>query len=292
MNQWLSVHLHFDGSLYGADGDRVLLQVLAPTIEDLRKAGAVDTCFFVRYGQDGPHLRLRISQVAPPSKQWSQARLDRLLRERCDGVGVDPRWQPYEPELARYGGSIGMPISERFFEVGSILALTLVRDERLRADRKVRHAGALMSAVVLAGVFAAGDRAVAVRTLRGFGRSTAGLAVRMLGNSFTAKLAERTHSQLNTIRPFVRESWRRLVEREPLTPALDEFRVGVERTREALLVGCGNVTSEQPNSLMKHVEGSYFHMTNNRLGVLPSEESYIAELAARSLSDEDPAIVS
>ncbi|MET8627120.1 thiopeptide-type bacteriocin biosynthesis protein [Kitasatospora sp. NPDC004669] len=52
---WVSAHL-----FYHADQDAVVVGVVKPTVERLRRAGQADGFFFLRYWEGGPHIRLRV----------------------------------------------------------------------------------------------------------------------------------------------------------------------------------------------------------------------------------------
>ncbi|MFE5581729.1 lantibiotic dehydratase C-terminal domain-containing protein [Kitasatospora sp. NPDC056531] len=52
---WVSAHL-----FYHADQDAVIIGVVRPAVERLRRAGQADGFFFLRYWEGGPHVRLRV----------------------------------------------------------------------------------------------------------------------------------------------------------------------------------------------------------------------------------------
>ncbi|WP_030264346.1 lantibiotic dehydratase C-terminal domain-containing protein [Streptomyces sp. NRRL B-24484] len=52
---WVSAHLHHHG-----DQDAVVVGVVRPAVERLRRAGRAEGFFFLRYWEGGPHLRLRV----------------------------------------------------------------------------------------------------------------------------------------------------------------------------------------------------------------------------------------
>jgi hypothetical protein len=52
---WVSAHLFYHG-----DQDAVVVGVIRPAVERLRRAGTADGFFFLRYWEGGPHVRLRV----------------------------------------------------------------------------------------------------------------------------------------------------------------------------------------------------------------------------------------
>jgi hypothetical protein len=52
---WVSAHLFYHG-----DQDAVIVGVVRPAVERLRREGVADGFFFLRYWEGGPHVRLRV----------------------------------------------------------------------------------------------------------------------------------------------------------------------------------------------------------------------------------------
>ncbi|HZU70647.1 MAG TPA: lantibiotic dehydratase C-terminal domain-containing protein [Ktedonobacteraceae bacterium] len=53
--KWLSIHI-----FYASNANPMLLEALEPLVIDLRKRGMIRRYFFIRYFQEGPHIRLRL----------------------------------------------------------------------------------------------------------------------------------------------------------------------------------------------------------------------------------------
>jgi hypothetical protein len=52
---WLSIHI-----FYASNANPMLLEALEPLANDLRERGLIQHYFFIRYFQEGPHIRLRL----------------------------------------------------------------------------------------------------------------------------------------------------------------------------------------------------------------------------------------
>jgi len=157
MSQWISNHL-----FYSIDQRGLLLDCIQPLVGELKAAGLIEQFFFIRYWENGPHIRLRVKAVhgaenevkrlmEPPLSEFLSRKATRFILP--DNVtkfwpdwyvleygkeallqkypsGVIPRYPEntfryidYEPEYARYGGEAGMQISERHFERSSRVVL-------------------------------------------------------------------------------------------------------------------------------------------------------------------------
>ncbi|TFE24692.1 hypothetical protein E0F15_21075 [Frankia sp. B2] len=149
---WRSWHLHL-GSVAGSLHDRVLGEVIGPTVDDVPGK----PWFFIRYWQAGPHLRFRVGDLDDDeAQQVEQSLRERLARagtlrdgeEPLDaeshrtaarrlaatgGEAEDTAGGPlppgvhravFVPETERYGGAALMPGAERLFQVSSELVRT------------------------------------------------------------------------------------------------------------------------------------------------------------------------
>ncbi|MEW1871794.1 thiopeptide-type bacteriocin biosynthesis protein [Streptomyces caelestis] len=181
-HHWSAWHLHLATTARSAH-DRVLTDVVGPTVRELPPGAE---WFFIRYWQSGPHLRLRIADLAPDAR----ARVEHALRDRLASAGrLAPGEEPlaagayaqsaarlaaagetgvdstvrallppgvhragYDPEFERYGGPALMPAAESLFHLSSELVLRFapgITDEARRARLALR--GTLSAAVALGG---------------------------------------------------------------------------------------------------------------------------------------------
>lgn len=151
---WVSAHLFSQGNL-----DRVLTDLVAPLLDELRERWWADRGFFLRYWDGGPHIRLRVL----PSCQEAAAAVRGLIEQRATAYfahspapevlsqeeylhsareigaweGVRPtermyannsvHFLPYVPEHHRYGQGATLELVEEHFSTSSELALDLLR---------------------------------------------------------------------------------------------------------------------------------------------------------------------
>lgn len=121
--EWLYVKL-YTGT---ATADQILRETITDVIEKAVKEKAVDSWFFIRYGDPDWHLRLRFHGKANDLQRKVlpafQNTLEPLLEEgKLWRVQIDT----YEREIERYGGSIGIELAEKVFHADSESALEII----------------------------------------------------------------------------------------------------------------------------------------------------------------------
>jgi thiopeptide-type bacteriocin biosynthesis protein len=72
---WISLHIFYVGAL-----EPLLLDAVDPLVQDLRAQQALERFFFIRYWQEGPHLRLRLLPAAGVEQEDVQKQAEEALR--------------------------------------------------------------------------------------------------------------------------------------------------------------------------------------------------------------------
>lgn len=310
-HRWLSAHVFVRGNVYGPPGDRVILEVVDPFVRSALERGWIRGFFFIRYGELGPHVRLRMyGDPEVLEREVAPALETRLRADAPAGVLAPPRaepeavtrpsaaaalrWIAYEPEVERYGGAEGIVLAEELFQASSLACIELMRGAAL-ADRSVRLGRALPALVVLLALFADDPaRAASLARLHRdsfMGDPEAG-AERGYRDVFDAGMA----AQEDAVRDRVEAFWTAVRQSVALPAPLDAYLEGIlahrERLRAAvdegrLVLGGTVVTSW--DEACRGLLPSYGHMTCNRLGVTYKEESYLLHMIGRVL-DGGPAV--
>lgn len=133
---WLSVYIYHAKSL-----DNFLVEVIYPFICLTRNKSYISQYFFIRYWEDGPHIRLRFKgnkelldcKLKPQIKRYfskynKQTRKKTELIKRFKTTNFI-HFAEYEPELERYGGAKGLVISENHFQASSDVVLEILKLE-------------------------------------------------------------------------------------------------------------------------------------------------------------------
>ncbi|MFF4444522.1 thiopeptide-type bacteriocin biosynthesis protein [Streptomyces sp. NPDC001502] len=283
---WQSHHLFLHSTT--EDTDRFLTRDAAPLLDGLVAAGEAAGWFFIRYGQDGPHLRIRVRTTGTATAA-DLPRLTGLLARRARQVPAVPgpwpsqhaeiRAVPYVPETRRYGGPRALPVAEALFATSTRTALDVLRALPATATAASRLTAAADLAHTTA--YALGmDPLAAARWLRAHAAGWRWVTeVPLLP-------AAAVHTRVNTVHAAQRTTLGAraadLRERLQAGTAAPWLAHWAERVREAdtLLGGPGERTRAG-------IWGSQLHMLFNRLGVSPDEERAVCRLAARTLLETD-----
>lgn len=282
MTQWLSLHLRFDGALYGAEGDALVRRGVGDFVRAASRTGTLRRYFFVRYVDEGPHVRLRLMARSEEARRQLRAAA-RSATFRAVGATRGVRWVNYEPELDRYGGATALPVAERLFHASSRFALEQLHPE-LSVDRSRRLGVAALAMLVQ--LRAGYDTKAEARA------AAADYHVRYLGAMVqhtstpaeaTAALDRTLAPQLGALQQRFAGLWEQLGDLSVLPSSVARFSRALQRERQRLTklaaVG-GVVVNEQPCPDWPRAAAallpSFLHMTNNRLGVSIPEEVLLA----------------
>lgn len=308
---WLSVYLFFDGWIYAPDCDRIVVDVMEPFVHRCQEEGSIDQHFFIRYSEQGPHLRLRLHGQAATLESEVWPALVRHLRDHNPDVAVDERPEspgvperpagqparvthaarvPYEPETERYGGPDAVLVAERVFQVSSDAAYALLT--RVGTERSSRLGKGLLSMVVLTHVFHDSREAAAAFAQMYHTSYLRALAAQEEHRGTWLNAFDQGYSQQSeTLQEYVDAVWEAMDGGEELSESLDAYTAGLRVHRDELRalfdagrVQVGGQPAERWERVVNGICPSYVHMMNNRLGITLQEESYLGYLINRALA--------
>ncbi len=305
-----------------AEQDDFLCKIVAPLIESV--GGQVDEdldWFFIRYWEDGSHLRLRFRDLSRSlfdeigeqllfgakqfaitpstgSSQPSSAKSEKLYNQSENYV-LQPKGTvaeiAYTPEIQRYGGIHCIRGCEAAFQESSMIALQQITDEAGSAESR-RGLGLLLTAIGAAlGTTNEEEFAAFLAATRK--TWTYYLGELISPESSTLNRSSRSQaiaSQVLKLAFAVREGY---LPKEPIVKKWLGLLVA-ERTRIESLHVQGLLlcpTNGQPTSTSKDcrravasIFSSYNHMMMNRLGIIPLLEYEFATLLQEALQSRAP----
>ena len=138
-SSWFAAYLY-----YARPWDPLIIEAVAPFIDQVLADQLADHYFYIRYWERGPHIRLRFKgdpekmehELKPRLEAWFHTWFKQNPSTRPEWMtgreGYFPnnsiQYLPYEPETVRYGGEHGLPIAERQFELSTRTVLTIMRE--------------------------------------------------------------------------------------------------------------------------------------------------------------------
>ncbi|EFM10575.1 hypothetical protein PaecuDRAFT_2485 [Paenibacillus curdlanolyticus YK9] len=307
---WKALHLFCRGTKLQ---EHVLVEKLLIIVMRMHEKGEILSWFYTRYSGGGAHLRLRLFRPTETAMRRIRSAGERFLKSmplmvqehdeeewkdnvtpfsvREASAALEYDLAPvveleYEPEFARYGGVTAMPISERLFQRSSETAAIIISRSVNSRSRRMVPAVSMM-----------------VITAARFGVTRDELS------SFFAAYADYWSVFLNTKEGKMRYDLQAMDEARTLAGRIsmsslvgsdvpqDEvleawsIMVGEAHSRLEDLAMMGKLlvpytgqpakTAEDQLEAMRSIAWSHIHMMNNRLGMTPAYEYYLARVAQR-----------
>ncbi len=111
--------------------DRLLRELVAPIVREIRGHPDLDSLFFVRYAEPDWQLRFRVLGRPAWIETSVRPRVDSAIRPFVEeGVIGRVEFGSYAREWERYGGHEGMMLAERIFFHDSLACLDILEAER------------------------------------------------------------------------------------------------------------------------------------------------------------------
>ncbi|CAM3113537.1 hypothetical protein G4177_15115 [Corallococcus sp. ZKHCc1 1396] len=269
---WISFHLFLNSGL-----NLLLDQVVRPAVQTLLAERRIDRFFFIRYAEQGDHIRLRLrtrQRDIGPLEHHAHALLASLAERPASALhGERPRIMraALELEVERYGGERLLPHSLDHFAISSLDALALNAE-----------AISMTRAQLLP------------RSMTRLVQQAFGLAIDLV--DFSALLDYFVGWRPRMALPMARADAVFDANREA-------FQRQFRSTLEMLLAGKVPLEVQAAQCLSRTVQdlpleprriltASQLHMSSNRMGLANAEEGYLTRLMCRcavALAERDPA---
>jgi thiopeptide-type bacteriocin biosynthesis protein len=313
---WLSAHLY-----YAEHWPQFLTSCIKPFVEEALQAAKIKGYFFIRYWEGGPHIRLRLKgeqnilnqEIKPKLQQHVGDYMRMYPSHRIEHKDLSGHhawhsnntivYAPYHRETERYGGIQAISIAEEQFQYSSEATLDI-----LSKTTEWDYTTALGIAIQLHLSFAF-SVGMTVEDAVVFFDS---IHQHWLPRAYASIHHKPGSSQHSTItKQEIIQAFDRLFKQQQhiLLPFCQTFLTNLQNAEEfeenemsnwisntkkiydALLILKNNnelfvpktVYTESTNDLWTIYE-SYVHMTNNRLGILNQDESYLAYLLKNCLT--------
>jgi thiopeptide-type bacteriocin biosynthesis protein len=320
--KWDSLHIFYHDF---SKVESLLLEAIHPKIVTLIEAGQLQQWFYMRYWEGGPHIRLRLLnasenallEIKEEIEKYLQANKPELLLQKedyyrnhkFDGEEIslqDLPWYEngevasieYVPELGRYGGEAAIVICEELFYRSSELTINILK---LTGTERNKRMGISLDVMMLTALLLNIEKENLSEYFTNYSmywerfvdhldKVTQGVqdAYSRQRNSLDKRLIaiiDLVHEQSKAEHPLY-SPWIQAVSK-----ASHSFKeLSKEYRLDSPYTGQVAQTEEEIKRAIQSICFSQIHMTNNRMGVYPSEEFYLGKmiglLSEKSMSKE------
>lgn len=270
-NNWISCYIFCDRT-----NDEILLKYLKPIVANLLINNSISSFFFIRYYENGFHIRLRLKLEKKKNKKMQDFLFSQLNRysETFPENKVDNiLFNEYEPEIERYGGNKAIIVAEDQFQLSSATILQLLGSSDNR-----NYSQAIVNALILHLSFAYSTGLKLREGIPFFYSNFENWAYADVKNTkedfetYFQKYKEQFFPALSTLWDVLNEN----VELEDKW--LNEWVIGM-KSISLRLEAIPYLTKAKRFSILE----SYVHMSNNRLGLGNEDEPLVSYLIYRFL---------
>lgn len=284
MKNWLSAQLYYDDDL-----DIVLKRIVIPFILEINaKEQDLLEYFFIRYGEGGAHIRLRV-WTSKDLVQWKK-KLKKAVDVFNNASGpesilpINLDFQSYIPEIDRYGNSETIHLAERQFKSSSDLVLTWLGEGYLDTVSQRYIAAIKMHLAFFYSIRLPLKSALDISQL--------------FINEWIPSLYNTTQNFPAQNQEFLRQFEESFRKYQPqLTMAIMEYWQTLQSGKlPRSLLNFNGVNNAVFNSYLSYMAPgpglnailtSFMHMTNNRLGITNRDEAFILFLVLKCLKEID-----
>jgi len=304
--QWISVHLYYE-----EPWENFLVDAVMPFVKNLNNTHLINCYFFIRYWEKGPHIRLRLKIIENTDTESLRKIIFKYFdnyftknpsfRKRNNNNELYPnnsiQFIEYMPEIGRYGGNLGICISEKQFEMSSNTVLDIFNDyHEISYENKLAvaiqlHLGFIYSFKLTLQQGADLFKTVSNRML------THVMKPEKINNgqdfeSNKQKVLEKFNSiwesKSDSLTDFHTAIWETLL-------AKNDFDSNWMNSWVKMMTCIFNELSANKielfipewydnNVKLCYIYESYIHMTNNRIGITNIDEAYLAYIIYRTIN--------
>lgn len=278
---WHSVYIYYN---HINDYTNCLVEVIKPLVDLLTESKVLIGYFYIRYWEEGPHIRFRTR-----SSYDLGILISKYLEEQISIKKYLVRFKAVEyiPEIARYGGEKAILVAEQQFNFSSTTVLGILTTNLTSWDYNLAIGFAIKLHVNFAkGIGLSTEAATAFfRTIFYQWLSLASAKLKIDTQELINAIDRSFLKQKAKILASVKEIW------EDNNP--HQWREQNSEVLNKLLVlhvsndlicppDINSLFSDDQTKSLWGIFDSFCHMTNNRLGILNQDESYIYYVIYRS----------
>lgn len=290
---WISCHIYYEKPI-----EKLLTEAILPCIEELIVSKKIRNSFFIRYYEKGYHIRLRLHFVESIHLEYIKNYVTKELKtyinhypsKRTDEYSTDlfPNnsfyFTEYEKEINRYGGTKAIVIAEKQFALSSLVVLNILKSTNQWTYQDVITKAIYLNMTFCYSLFGEVESTILFLKFN-FKNWLEKVSNFETGDSDVALISmfeTDYQNRKNSLVPSLKLLWLALTSGVEFEEAwMNQWALGMAKIREQIYKVHRN------NSPLFSIFDSYLHMTNNRLGLMNRDESYISYLVYRSLEEID-----
>jgi thiopeptide-type bacteriocin biosynthesis protein len=277
-NDWISVYIYSD-----IEFELVISSLISTIINELKNMNYLESYFFIRYWENGEHIRLRIlatnnnNNLVITQIVENQAKSFFSTQQNCKHYRIE--YVPYIPEITRYAGEHGMRLSEQLFEYSSKAVIAIIIEYYTVWNNKLAMAFAIKMHVIFA-MTMIGKPKIIADIFKGISENWIMHSVKQ------NELGQATSEQIEKVRAAFEKTYQE--QRERIIRIVEDAAIFDKEEPESSVWEpkwakyCQDIyvrASSQGQLVPVHLAqfcDNHVHMTNNRLGVYLRDESFIA----------------
>lgn len=302
---WISVYLYYADPI-----DEFIKKAVASFVYEIFDFHLAERFFFIRYFENGPHIRLRMKCKSEEKGIILKNKLNNFFKDYFikhpsilseKKYSTDKNWSKvpnnslkfvrYKPEIGRYGGRYGVKIAEKQFEASSRAVFTIIKEaEKWDYERAIGAALEMHIFMLVALSFTKEDVSAFLKEIyssalnycwdKRISHINLEDQIKKYENSF--------QFQKDKLLPYVRKLIKALEKNSlELKPWMHDWYKSMHDIREFLYEALKQKLLNRSTYLFRTTKDlwkiyySYIHMTNNRLGIKSPDEPYIAYIIKR-----------
>lgn len=288
--KWWSVYIFYNGDL-----EDVLISVVSPIIKVVHPL-YIEKFFFIRYYENGAHIRLRLKCTQNTFEKHVKPLLESIANDFAYQVSLNNKmaylqYVPYLTENERYGGINGVILAEEIFQISSKITLQIIGIKNWNCQKALGVAIQLQ----LISIFFFFEDIKKIESFLLFGQigrmqlALGKFADNDFVNDFIKRQDEVYTRQKDNINLTLNDIWI-ILNNDVLFDdrIMEMWRYEIRnfalklRINLADMFSFNTISTNSPVAINEDNEvkkwmliDSYMHMTNNRLGIFYKEESYI-----------------
>jgi len=282
-SKWVSVCIFHEISF-----EKVIIELIKPIIKDLESKEFLSSYFFIRYWENGSHLRLRvlpkndidrdniISTISVTTESYFKKEKQELLYRI--------EFTEYFREIERYGGYQNIENAERQFKESSKVVINLINKNYSKWDYSLAISYAIQMHIVLAKSLFESDNNSMIYFFQKIYSNWFYYSVKLNENEKNLK------DEISKVKLFFENSYlNQKVKINSLVSSLIYNDLSSNWFNkwfsDCKIISNDFINKSDNNEQLYFVYESLIHMTNNRLGIHLRDESFIAYLIFNSLID-------